>query len=92
MEEGMRDTICANPRCGRWTHILTPGGRGKVYCSETCRPATETKHTWILLEPNDTLRDGDCFDRPGSPNRMVSTSCGLGNKVGDRRIYRAVKI
>ena len=30
-----RDTQCIT--CGKWTHRLTPGGLGVIYCSENCR-------------------------------------------------------
>jgi hypothetical protein len=34
-----RDTPCAT--CGKWTHRLTPGGAGIVYCSKSCEEGIE---------------------------------------------------
>jgi len=36
-----RDTMCAG--CSKWTHTLTPGGRGTVYCSG-CSPRSSYRY------------------------------------------------
>lgn len=34
MSDAMRDTMCRG--CSKWTHRLTPGGNGFIFCDYSC--------------------------------------------------------